>query len=74
MRHNKVDKFSIFSFKILEQVNLSTSKIIMNKQYKILLPFLIINDPFLFIETEVFWEQSFNYNFQLFEIYHNINN
>ena len=46
----------------------------MNKQYKIPLPFLIINDPFLFIETEVFWEQSFNYNFQLFEIYHNINN
>ncbi len=76
LKPNKVDQFSKFSLKKIEQMNPRPLKITLTKpdqSPQIPLPFLIIKDPFVFIETEVLWHESTNYEFELYRFYRNIN-
>lgn len=70
---NNVDQFSKFSLKTMEQIPPRLSILRLKKPDEISLPFLIIEDPFFFIETEILWENSKNYKFELFKLYQNIN-
>lgn len=69
---NTVEPFSKFSLKSIEQIDPRPLKIIFKEPEQIPLPFLIIEDPLVFIETEVLWEEPINYKFQLFQFYQNI--
>lgn len=69
---NTVEPFSKFSLKSIEQIDPRPLKIIFKEPEQVPLPFLIIEDPLVFIETEVLWEEPINYKFQLFQFYQNI--
>ena len=71
LKRNKVDQFSKFSFKTIEQINPRSSRLILKEPNQIPLPFLIIEDFFVFIEIEVSWDKSINY--ELFKLYRNVN-
>ena len=58
--------------KIIEQIDPRPLKIIFKEPEQIPLPFFIIEDPLVFIETEVLWEEPINYKFQLFQFYQNV--
>ena len=73
LKPNKVDQFSKFSLKTIEQINPRPSRLILKEPDQIPLPFLIIEDPLVFIETEVLWDESTNYEFELFRFYRNVN-
>ena len=73
LKPNKVDQFSKFSLKTIEQINPRPLRLMLKKTDQIPLPFLIIEDPLVFIETEVLWEEPINYKFQLFKFYQNVN-
>ena len=73
LKFNKADQFSTFSFKTIEQINPRPSRLIFKEPDQIPLPFLIIEDPFVFIETEVLRDKSINYEFELFKLYRNVN-
>jgi hypothetical protein len=76
LKPNKVDQFSKFSLKKIEQMDPRPLKITLtepDQSPQIPLPFLIIKDPFVFIETEVLWDESTNYEFELYRFYRNIN-
>lgn len=68
-----IEEFSKFSLKSIEQMDPRPLKIIFKEPEQIPLPFFIIEDPLIFIETEVLWEEPINYKFQLFQFYQNIN-
>ena len=70
---NTVEPFSKFSLKSIEQIVTRPLKIIFKEPEQIPFPFLIIEDPRVFIETEVLWEEPINYKFQLFQFYQNVN-
>ena len=70
---NIVEPFSKFSLKSIEQIDPCPLKITFKEPEQIPLPFLIIEDPLVFIETEVLWEEPINYKFQLFQFYQNVN-
>ena len=70
---NIAETFSKFSLKSIEQIDPRPLKIIFKEPKQIPLPFFIIEDPLVFIETEVLWEEPINYKFQLFQFYQNIN-
>ena len=76
LKPNKVDQFSKFSFKTIEQMNPRPLKITLiepDQSPQTQLPFLIIKDLFVFIETEVLWDESTKYEFELYRFYQNIN-
>ena len=67
---NTTETFSKFSLKSIDPRPL---KITLKEPEQIPLPFLIIEDPLVFIETEVLWEEPINYQFELFKFYQNVN-
>ena len=69
---NTVEPFSKFSLKSIEQIDPRPLKITLKEPEQISLPFLIIEDPLVFIDTEVLWEEPINYKFQLFQFYQNV--
>jgi hypothetical protein len=73
LKPNKVDHFYKFSLKTIEQINPRPSRLILKQPDQIPLPFLIIEDPFVFIETKVLFDESINYAFELFIFYRNVN-
>ena len=73
LKPNKVHQFSKFSLKTIKQINPRPSRLILKEPDQIPLPFLIIEDPFVFIETEVLWDEPINYEFELFRFYRNVN-
>jgi hypothetical protein len=73
LKPNKVDQFYKFSLKTSEQINPRPSRLILKQPDQIPLPFLIIEDPFVFIETKVLFDESINYAFELFRFYRNVN-
>jgi hypothetical protein len=77
LKPNKVDHFSKFSLKTIEQINPRPSRLIFKELFKepdqIPLPFLIIENLFVFLETEILSDESINYEFELFKFYRNIN-
>ena len=70
---NTAETFSKFSLKSIEQIDPRPLKIIFKEPEQIPLPFFIIEDPLVFIETEVLWHESTNYQFELFKFYRYIN-
>ena len=70
---NTVEPFSKFSLKSIEQIVTRPSKIIFKEPEQIPLPFFIIKDPLVFIDTEILWDKSTNYEFELFKFYRNVN-
>ena len=65
--------FSKFSVKSLQQIDPRPLKIIFKEPELIPLPFFIIEDSFIFIETEVLWHEATNYQFELFKLFRHIN-
>ena len=70
---NTAEEFSNFSLKSIEQIDPRPLKIIFKEPEQIPLPFLIIEDPLVFIDTEVLWDESTNYQFELFKFYRYVN-
>ena len=70
---NTSETFSKFSLKSIEQIDPRPLKIIFKEPEQIPLPFFIIEDPLVFINTEVLWDKSTNYKFDLFRFYLNVN-
>lgn len=70
---NTAEPFSKFSLKSIEQIDPRPLKITLKEPEQIPLPFLIIEDPLLFIDTEVLWDESTNYQFELFKFYRYVN-
>lgn len=70
---NTAETFSKFSLQSIEQIDSRPLKIIFKEPEQIPLPFFVIEDPLIFIETEVLWEEPINYKFQLFQFYQNVN-
>ena len=70
---NTVEPFSKFSLKSIEQIDPRPLKIIFKEPEQIALPFFIIKDPLVFIDTEILWDKSTNYEFELFKFYRNVN-
>lgn len=71
-----VEPFSKFSLKSIEQIDPRPLKITLtepDQSPQIPLPFLIIEDPLVFIDTEVLWDESTNYQFELFKFYRYVN-
>ena len=68
-----VETFSKFSLRTIEQIDPRPLKITLEQPKQILLPFLIVEDPLIFIDTEVLWEESTNYQFELFKFYRSVN-
>ena len=73
LKPSDVEKFSKFSLKSIEEINPRPLKIIFKEPEQIPLPFFIKEDPTIVIETEIVWEKSINYKFQLFQFYEDIN-
>ena len=73
LKTNTAETFSKFSLKSIEQIHPRPLKIIFKEPEQIPLPFFIIGDPLVFIETEVLWEEPINYQFELFKFYQNVN-
>lgn len=70
---NTVELFYKLSLKSIEQIDPRPLKITFKQPEQIPLPFLIIEDPLVFIDTEILWDESTNYQFQLFKFYRYIN-
>ena len=70
---NTAETFSKFSLKSIEQIDPRPLKITLKEPEQISLPFLIIEDPLVVIETEVFWKKPINYKLELFKFYQNVN-
>ena len=68
-----IEPYSKISLKSIEQINPHPLKITFKESEKMPLPFLIIEDPYFFIETEVLWDESTNYKFRLFEFSRYVN-
>nr|YP_010472332.1 hypothetical protein N4L43_pgp006 [Pleurosigma intermedium]UVG41943.1 hypothetical protein [Pleurosigma intermedium] len=70
---NTAETFSKFSLKSIEQIDPRPLKITLKEPEQISLPFLIIEDPLVFIDKEVLWDESTNYQFELFKFYRYVN-
>lgn len=73
LKTNTAEPFSKFSLKSIEQIDPRPLKITLKEPEQIPLPFLIIEDPLVFIDTEVLWDESTNYQFELFKFYRYVN-
>ena len=60
---NTAETFSKFSLKSIEKIDPRPLKITLKEPEQISLPFLIIEDLLVFINTEVLWDESTNYQF-----------
>lgn len=67
------ETFSKFSLKTIEQIDPSPLKITLKESEQISLPFLIIEDPFIFIYTEILCDESTNYHVELFKFSQDVN-
>lgn len=67
--------FSKFSLKSIKQMDPRPLKLILKEPEELMVPFLIIEDPILSIslDTEILWDESTSYQFELFEFYQHIN-
>ena len=70
---NTTETFSKFSLKSIEQIDPRPLKITLKESEQISLPFFIIENPLVFIDTQVLWDQSTNYQFELFKFYRYVN-
>ena len=71
---NTVEPFSKLSLRTLEQIHPRPSKLILKEpDQRPQIPFPILGDPFIWINVNLSWEESKNYNFELFEFYKNVN-
>ena len=71
---NTVEPFSKFSLKSIEQIDPRPLKITLKKPDQIpQLPLPILSDPFVKIEIDFIWDESTNYEFELFKFYRNEN-
>ena len=71
---NRVEYFSKLSLKTVEQIHPRPSKLILKEpDQRPQIPFPILGDPFIWINVNLSWEESKNYNFELFEFYKNVN-
>lgn len=75
---NVVELVSTFLPKSLEQIDPRPPKIVFKETEQIplliplpLLPF-IVKDPLISIDTEVLWDESTNYQFELFKFYRSV--
>lgn len=71
-----IEQFSKFSLQVCELSNSRPSKLFLKElveKPQIPLPFPIIEDPLVVIETEVFWKKPINYKLELFKFYQNVN-
>ena len=73
LKTNTAEPFSKFSLKSIEQIDPRPLKITLKETEQIPLPFLIIEDPLVFIDTEVLSDESTNYQFELFKLYRYVN-
>lgn len=69
LKTNTAETFSKFSLRSIKQIDPHPLKIILKEPQQILLPFLIIEDPLIFIDIEVLWDESTNCQFKLFKFY-----
>ena len=58
---NTVEPFSKFSLKSIEQIDPRPLKITLKEPEQISLPFLIIENFFVFIYIKILWDESTNY-------------
>ena len=71
---NTAEEFSNFSLKSIEQIDPRPLKITLKKPDQIpQLPLPILSDPFVKIEIDFIWDESTNYEFELFKFYRNEN-
>ena len=71
---NTAEEFSNFSLKSIEQIDPRPLKITLKKPDQIPpLPLPILSDPFVKIEIDFIWDESTNYEFELFRFYRNEN-
>jgi hypothetical protein len=70
---NIAETFSKFPLKSIEQIDPRPLKLTLKEPEQIPLPFLIIEDPLVFIDIEVLLDESTNYQFELFKFYRNVN-
>lgn len=71
-----IEQFSKFSLQVCEPSNSRPSKLFLGELVEnpqIPLPFPIIEDLVVFIDTEVLWHEPTNYQFQLFKFYQYVN-
>lgn len=71
-----IEQFSKFSLQVCEPSYSRPSKLFLGElieKPQIPLPFPIIEDPLVVIETEVFWKKPINYKLELFKFYQNVN-
>jgi len=74
---SNIEEFSKFSLQVYEPSNSRPSKLFLGEfveKAPIPLPFPIIEDPLIIIETEFFRKNPINYEFELFKFYRNVNN
>lgn len=68
----KIEEFSNFSLKSIEQIDRHPLKIILTEpDQNIQIPLPVLTDPFVKIETYFIWDESTNYEFELFKFYIN---
>lgn len=73
LESNTGDICSKFSLKSIEQIDPRPSKITFKEPQQIPLPFLIIEDPLVVIDIEILWDESTNYQFELFKFCSSVN-
>lgn len=70
---NEVKEFSKICLRPMEQVEIGSSRLILENPNKIPSPFLIIEDQFIVIETELLFQEHIDYKFEFFNFYKDIN-
>ena len=71
---NKAEPFSKFSLKTIEQINPRPSKLFLGELVeKPQIPFPLLEDPSISIDIDFLFEESTNYEFELFRFYRNVN-
>ena len=69
-----IEEFSKFSLQICEPINSSSSKLLLGEFVeKPQIPFPFLGDPFVSIDIDFIFDESTNYEFELFRFYQNIN-
>lgn len=69
---SNVNQFFKFSLEPIQEIKPRFSRLNLKTPDRIPLPSLIIEDPSVFIETDILWEQSTNYKIEFFKFYQNI--
>ena len=70
LESNQVDTFSKFSLEVVPEIKPRVSKLLLiEANQKSQLPVPIVNDPFLWVELEFYFNEPNNFKFELFEFY-----